>query len=126
MRKKMEHTERNVNPVDLKLKRIEQEIQNQFDYDYKRVMQQMKDKLGNIIMIQKAKEFYNNNINEIGMNSKNEIIRKIKINNNKSLHNDNIINNNNSNINKYKIIKKINKNNKIINLKNDIKFNSIT
>ena len=84
----------------------------------------LKDKQINIIMIQKAKEFYNNNINEIGMNSKNEIIRKIKINNNKSLHNDNIINNNNSNINKYKIIKKINKNNKIINLKNDIKFNN--
>ena len=55
MRKKMEHTERNVNPVDLKLKRIEQEIQNQFDYDYKRVMQQIKDKQDNI---KKNKEQY--------------------------------------------------------------------
>ena len=48
MRKKMNHTEKNINPIELKLKKIEQEIQNQFDYDYKRVMQQMKDKLGNI------------------------------------------------------------------------------
>ena len=43
MKKKMVHTQKNINPLEIKLKKIEQEIQNQFDYDYKRIMQQMKD-----------------------------------------------------------------------------------
>ena len=48
MRKKFEHTEQNINPVEIKLKKIEKEIQNQFDYDYQRVMQDVKDKLNAI------------------------------------------------------------------------------
>ena len=48
MRKKFEHTEQNINPVEIKLQKIEKDIQKQFDYDYQRVMQQVKDKLGSI------------------------------------------------------------------------------
>ena len=53
MRKKMDHTEQNINPLEIKLKRMEQVIQKQCDYDYKRTMQQIKDRLNNI---QKNKE----------------------------------------------------------------------
>ena len=45
MRKKFSHTEQNINPLEIKLKRIEQDIKKQYDYDYKRVMQQIKDRL---------------------------------------------------------------------------------
>ena len=45
MRKKISHTEQNINPLEIKLKRIEQDIKKQYDYDYKRVMQQIKDRL---------------------------------------------------------------------------------
>ena len=53
MRKKMEYTEKNINPLEIKIKRIEQAIQRQFDYDYKRVMEQMKYKLD---LLKKNKE----------------------------------------------------------------------
>ena len=53
MRKKLDHTEQNISPVEIKLKKIEKEIQKQFDYDYQRVMQQVKDKLD---IIKKNKE----------------------------------------------------------------------
>ena len=110
-----------------------------------------------VVMIKNGKNYYNVNISNIykekeknmcyskkdkidcGINSKNEILKKIKIDNKssqkKTQHinnlNNNINSNNkeNANLNKYKIIKKlkntnINNNNKIINLKNDIKFKS--
>ena len=45
MGKKISHTEHNINPLEIKLKRIEQDIKRQYDYDYKMVMQQIKDRL---------------------------------------------------------------------------------
>ena len=48
MGERMKHTERNINPVEIKLKKIEQEIQKQNDYDYKITMQKIKDKFDNI------------------------------------------------------------------------------
>ena len=48
MRKKMDHTPKNINPLEIKLKKIEQEVQYQFDYDYKRILQQIKDKYDGI------------------------------------------------------------------------------
>ena len=106
-----------------------------------------KERQINIVMIKNGKNFYNNNINntrkekeknicyykkdkiDCGINSKNEIMKKIKINNKSSQKKPQYINN--TNMNKYKIIKKIkntnvinNNNSKIINLKNDLKFKS--
>ena len=89
---------------------------------------------------EKEKNFGHNKKEKIDCrnNSKNEIIKKIKINNKSSqkkshqyqyINNINNSNKENTNMNKYKIIKKIknaninhNNSNKIINLKNDIKF----
>ena len=48
MRKKMDYTEQNINPLDIKIKRIEQELQKQSEYDYKMTMEQIKTKLDNI------------------------------------------------------------------------------
>ena len=100
----------------------------------------------NIVMIKNGKNFYNNNKNAIKekeknfnynkkekidciINPKNEIMKKIKINNKSSQKKSQYLND--TNINKYKIIKKIknatinnNSNSKILNLKNDIKFKS--
>ena len=99
-----------------------------------------KNNNNNNFLKEKEKNFYYNKKEKIdcNMNSKNKIIKKIKINNKSSQKkshlqyiNINNINSNNKNlnINKYKIIKKIknsinNNSNKIINLKNDIKFKS--
>ena len=49
MGKKMQYTEPNTNPnpIDLKLKKIEELIQKQIDYDYKRTMKEIKDELDN-------------------------------------------------------------------------------
>ena len=104
-----------------------------------------------ILMVKNTKNFYNNNIYnkkeiekniyynnkkekiDCDINSKNEIIKKIKIKNKSSQKKATYVNNNkdNINMNKYKIIKKLknaninhNNSNKIINLKNDIKFKS--
>ena len=89
---------------------------------------------------EKEKNFYYYNKKEkekekidCEINSKNELIKKIKINNKSSQKKSTYANNNkeNNNLNKYKIIKKLknsninhNNSNKIINLKNDIKFKS--
>ena len=84
------------------------------------------------------KKYYNNKKEKIDceINSKNEQIKKIKINNKSNQKKSQYINNNNNikentNLNKYKLIKKLknaninhNNSNKIINLKNDIKFKS--
>ena len=97
-----------------------------------------KDRQLNILMIKNSKNFYNNNNNishkekekNIYYNKKENIdfMKKIKLNNKSSQKKSQYVNNNNSNINKYKIIKKIknsnNTTNKIINLKNDIKYKS--
>ena len=103
-----------------------------------------KERQINIAMIKNGKNYYNNNnLNkekeknfcyykkekiDCGMNSKNELMKKIKINNKSFQKRQQYVNN--TNINKYKIIKKIknanmtNNNSKIINLKNDVKYKS--
>ena len=37
----------NINPMEVKLKRLEKEIENQYNYDYNKVMQEMKEKFEN-------------------------------------------------------------------------------
>lgn len=47
MGKKMKHTESNINPIEIKLKRIEEQIKKQLDYDYKKTMKEIKDEFDN-------------------------------------------------------------------------------
>lgn len=47
MGKKMKHTESNINPVEIKLKRIEEQIKKQLDYDYKKTMKEIQDEIDN-------------------------------------------------------------------------------
>ena len=48
MRKKMDYTEHNINPLEIKIKRIEQILEKQQKYDYKRTMEEIKSRLDNI------------------------------------------------------------------------------
>ena len=48
MRKKMDYTEPNINPLEIKIKRMEEILQKQTDYDYKMTMEQIKSRLDNI------------------------------------------------------------------------------
>ena len=41
-------TDFNINPMEVKLKRLEKEIQSQYDYDYNKAMREIKDKLDTI------------------------------------------------------------------------------
>ena len=41
-------TEFNINPIEVKLKRLEKEIESQYNYDYNKAMKEIKDKLENI------------------------------------------------------------------------------
>ena len=41
-------TEFNINPMEVKLKRLEKEIESQYNYDYNKAMKEIKDKLENI------------------------------------------------------------------------------
>lgn len=43
----MKHTESNINPIEIKLKRIEEQIKKQLDYDYKKTMKEIKDEFDN-------------------------------------------------------------------------------
>ena len=45
MRKKKDHSEPDKNPIEIKLKKIEEIIQNQIDYDYKRTMKEIQGEL---------------------------------------------------------------------------------
>ena len=47
MGKKMKHTESNINPIEIKLKRIEEQIKKQLDYDFKKTMKEIQDELDN-------------------------------------------------------------------------------
>ena len=47
MGKKMKHTESNINPIEIKLKRIEDQIKKQLDYDYKKTMKEIQDEFNN-------------------------------------------------------------------------------
>jgi hypothetical protein len=47
MGKKMKHTESNINPIEIKLKRIEDQIKKQLDYDYKKTMKEIQDEFDN-------------------------------------------------------------------------------
>jgi hypothetical protein len=47
MGKKMKHTESNINPIEIKLKRIEEQIKKQLDYDYKKTMKEIQDEFDN-------------------------------------------------------------------------------
>ena len=47
MNKKMKHTESNINPIEIKLKRIEDQIVKQLDYDYKKTMKEIQDEIDN-------------------------------------------------------------------------------
>ena len=41
-------TDYNINPMEVKLKRLEKEIKSQYNYDYNKAMKEIKDKLENI------------------------------------------------------------------------------
>ena len=125
MRKKFDHTEHNINPVEIKLKKIENEIQKQFDYDYQRVMQQMKDKLDAInknkdqqkhILEEEQKlkekmkameEYRENKMKERAkkvlkkQNKNTKSLKKINKSNTNIDSNNNYINSNNNNSKKY-------------------------
>ena len=56
MRKKMDYTEPNINPLEIKIKRMEEILQKQTDYDYKMTMEQIKSRLDSIKKIKKQQK----------------------------------------------------------------------
>ena len=99
-------TDYNINPMEVKLKRLEKEIKSQYNYDYNKAMKEIKDKLENIKKREeqikhmqeedkKMKEKLKN-MEEYRENKMKELIKRVekkqKINRNKNKRNKNYIN----------------------------------